>query len=224
MVAQTIEPRTLAPWWNEEKCHAHQPWETRRAAERAADLHPISFVSCSKCAVGMVIEVFRCHSDPTHFHIGHNLARAEEVAVQVTTSTPRRNTAPKHSRETARWIYTMRGAVSSLEAARRSGASRRTVRGIWDGSLYAWATDDMRTTPQEAPVQITTPPTILDSSAANGTLKMIDTAQVETPSTLVTDLADAAEWLLEQQETIAAPRFVITAIRTLIAQARSAAS
>lgn len=230
MAVQTAAPANLAPWWTTAKCRAHQPYPTPSAARRAVELHPISVRFCPKCAEGFAIEAFRCHSDPSHWHAGHG--RRIQETVMTAPATPRKGaTAPKLTREQARWVYTLRGAVSSNEAARRSGACRRTVRGIWDGELYAWATADLRAVPiEETPVQITTPPTVIETKrddeyqTMKDALVMHPTRDVVPVAALIADMADAIDVLLAYHGA-GLPKFMTLdtdAIRALVAQARAA--
>lgn len=159
---------------------------------------------------------------------------------------PNARNAPKLTSEQAREMYAlMRDGMTQAEAAKRFGVNHGTPSQIWNGRVYASATADLRaarlTTPdqpqQEEPaVQITTPPTTIETTeeapaptapepcdATMGVLPIWSNGRL-VPSSFLTDLADALDVLVEYAGR-PLPKYLrldLDAIRALVARARSA--
>lgn len=136
---------------------------------------------------------------------------------------------PALSDDQAREVYLLvKGGGDKNEVAQTYGVSWFVVHSISKGDSYKWAIGDLieQATPppapepkQEEPVQTVTPPTVLNSNAANGVLKV-----VAPPSTLLADAADALE-TLAQYAGQPLPKFVrldLDAIRAIVEQLRTA--
>lgn len=167
MAVQTAEQRSLAPWWTAAKCRAHQPYPSRQAAERAADLHPIAFVRCPKCNQGQPIVAFRCHSDPSHHHIGHDLPWSQEddmasvAAVPTPVVPPRRKTVgsarpPSLTDEQAReiWRQIVVQKRPKNVVSHEFKAKWWTVHQIAEGMTYRSATEALRNGLQETAMPV----------------------------------------------------------------------
>lgn len=233
----------LAPWWSAEKCRQHHPYRSRATAERMAGLHPISAPKCPKCDAGQRIEAFRCHSDLSHWHIGHGEFWAQEdtpmaVPVQTIDFEARRPTPrgkkPKLTVIQAREIFKLAQVKLNEAEAKRIGAlydvSFATVYDIARGRTYGWATTDLRAAAQtqgeDTTVQITTPPTVMETMCEDDyhALNAMPGSPFAMQAALVSDLADAISVLLECREK-PLPKFVtldLAAIRALVEQARAA--
>lgn len=227
-------------------CRSHQPYPSRLVAQRAADVHPLyALINCPKCDEGRPFAPFRCTDDPSHWHVGHGFpVDAQEVAVmtvETTPSTPVALPAPpsrrsiKLSADQCREIVHLYHVehLNPRVIAARFDVVPQTVHEVAKGRTYLWATRELlpalgivvppnttknkpRQVEQEAiAVHITKHPTVFADSETK------PTAQLAASPSLVSDMADALEMLLSQEETTALPRFVVTAVRELIVQARA---
>lgn len=226
-------------------------WESLRPSGRHGKVAKLTALQAREiCQLyldgGSPAEIARTYaiSEPTVINIGkgRNYEWATgDLRAGHPEATPRRRHggAPKLNAEQAREIAVLirKGVPDPEIAAAYGDLNPSTISAIRRGKIWEKVTADIlnpqpspgETPQQEEPVQITIPPTVIDTKTATSDVdRAVQAALVKTwgdpvPS-LVTDLADALEMLLDVQAGKPLPRFVtldLSAIRQLIEQARA---